>query len=973
MKKDSPISRSIANQFTRHYLIASVIPTILLLILVMASIMIARNYLADLITKSTYDLNQDAKRSLQQLGEEIIAAKAGDVSRQIAMYFRMYPDKTFPEMRKDPLFMSLAVQKVGATGYTALTEVNTWLFLVHPNAKLNDTDMRPLAKKMPAWWKIIQEAMAAEGTASGYYDWREPDGSFRKKFMVVTPVGVKHKGITIWVSATTYIDEFSVPVLKMKNKADAIVGSYQQYVSRQLILFSGFAGLIILLTFLGIYIWGRRVGLRYIAPITQLAETAKELGQGKWNVQLPDFVLRREDEIGVMAQSFSRMSGQLKETFSNLEKRVAELRQAQAALKTSEEHYRSLFDGIPAGLYRSTPDGHFLDVNPAMAHMLGYPDREALLSVSVQDLYDNTDDRSHWMTRMKESGEIQAYEMRLHKYDGSPIWVENSARAVMDASGAVLHYEGSLKDTTERRETNAALKKSEENFRTLYEESQKAQEVYRSLINSSADAIVLYDMGMFVTYISPMFTTIFGWTAGELMGKSIDFVPESEVEATLAVICKVLEQGTPCQGFDTRRTTKDGRLIDVGLSASRYNDHEGKPAGILVMLRDISEAKRIEEHLQQVERLEAIATLAGGIAHDFNNLLTVIQGTVSMLIHAAKESDPQYKHFVNIEKQVNRGSRLTKQLLGYARKGKYYVKPLNLNDIITESADTLRQTRKDIRIHYHLADNLRAVEADVYQIEQVFMNLFINAADAMSAGGDLTLATKNIHAADIPDKLRETKTGDYVLFTAGDTGIGMDKKTMDRIFEPFFTTKAVNKGTGLGLASAYGIIKNHGGVIDVISEPGTGTIFSIYLPASDKKISLNISQTKKALQGKETILIIDDEKPVLEVASEMLKAIGYMTIKAESGRQGLEIYKQDRDRIDLVILDMIMPEMSGSDVFDRLREINPQAAVLLASGYSIDGNATEILNRGCNGFIQKPFGLENLSEKISSILKGRCQ
>ena len=962
-------SRSIINQFSRHYLFASIIPIIFLLILILAGVELTRNYLAGLMTQSTRDLNLDAERSLQQLGEEIIMAKAKDVARQIEMYFRAHPDKTFAQMRKDPLFMGLAIQKVGKTGYTALTEVNTWMFLVHPNAKLHDTDMRPLAKKMPDWWKIVQRAVEAEATESGYYNWREPDSSFRKKFMVVTPVGVKHKGITIWVSATTYIDEFSVPVLNMRKKSEAIVDSFKQYETRQLIRFSMFAGLTLLLTFVGIYFWGRRVGLSYIVPITQLAETAKHLGEGKWEAHLPDHVLQRKDEIGVMAQSFSRMSGQLKETFSNLEQRMTELRQTRDALKASEEHYRSLFDGIPIGLYRSSPEGNFLDVNPVAAQSLGYPDRATLLSTNITELYFHPDERAAWMARMRESGGTQANEVRLRKHDGSPVWMENSSRTVYDESGAVLYYEGSLKDTTERRLAEAALKESEENFKALYEESQRIQEVYRSLINSSADAIVTCDLNERVTYVSPMFTTIFGWRSEELIGKSLPLDPEPEKEASRAAIGKVTENGTPCHDFQTRRTTKDGQIIDVSISASRYNDHAGKPAGILIILRDISAAKRMEEHLQQVERLEAIATLAGGIAHDFNNLLTVIQGTISLLLYSTPSSDANYQHFVNIEKQAHRGSQLTKQLLGYARKGKYFIKPIHLNDIVMESAETLCRTRKDIRMHYQLAADIHPVEADRYQMEQVFMNLFINAADAMSEGGEITLTTNNIDATDIPGKLRESKTGTYVLLTIEDTGIGMDKKTMDRIFEPFFTTKTINKGTGLGLASVYGIVNSHGGMIDVSSEVGRGTKFSIYLPASDKKISAEIVKQKKALQGKGTILLIDDEKPVLDVASEMLSFIGYTTIKAGSGRQALDIYEQNKDRIDMVILDMIMPDMSGSEVFDHLREMNPHVAVLLASGYSIDGRAIEILNRGCNDFIQKPFTMEDLAEKMKGILK----
>ncbi len=981
MHKKPAASRSIANQFTRHYLAVSIIPVILLLVLIIISAVATRNYLNNLITNSTYDLNKDAEHSLQQLGEQIIQAKSRDIARQIEIYFRMHPHTDIRDMRKDPFFMELALQQVGKTGYTAITEarkpgdrptpgmsLEPVIFRVHKNPAFYDRDMSHLGKAMPEFWAICKRGLDGVETA-GYYNWREPDGTFRKKYLYVTPVKTPLNGITIMVSATTYIDEFSLPVVTMRQKAHIVVDNYKNFVSRQIAIFIACAALIVALTILGIFFWGRRTGLRYIGPITQLADTAQKVGEGKWDIQVPSNALEREDEIGVMARSFSHMSQQIKETFSALEQHVLELKQAQDALKISEEHYRSLFDGIPVGLYRSTPDGKFLDVNPMMVQMTGYPDRESFMHSTAEDLYASPRERALWQAQLHRNEGIHPFEIRTKKYDGTEIWVEDYSRAVRDPAGNILYYEGSIKDITERIHANRALKKSEENFKTLYEESKRAQEVYRSLINSSADAIVIYDMEGCVTYTSPMFTTIFGWRTDELVGKMLPFVPESEKNATWDVVVKVSQMGIPCQGFETRRLTKDGRIIDVSLSASRYNDHEEKPAGLLVILRDISAAKRMEAHLQQVERLEAIATLAGGIAHDFNNLLMVIQGTVSLLLYATHESDANYKHFVNIEKQVHRGSHLTKQLLGYARKGKYDIKPLKLNETISENLETLRQTRKDIRIHVHLEENLHVVEADPYQMEQVFMNLFINAADAMESGGDLTIRLKNIPATDIPERLRENRTGAYIVIAVEDTGIGMDKKTVDRIFEPFFTTKAVNKGTGLGLASVYGIVKNHGGAIDVSSEPGMGTTFYIYLPASDKIAPLRTPARRKKVGGQGTVLIIDDEKPVLDITSDILSSIGYTVLKAESGRQGIDLYCREQKRIDLVILDMIMPDISGGDVFDILKEIHPEIAVLLASGYSMDGRAREILARGCKGFIQKPFSMEDLADKVSGMIQ----
>jgi PAS domain S-box-containing protein len=462
MSKHSSASRSIINQFRRHYLAASIIPIFFFLILILLVTVMTRSYLNALITKSTYDLNQDAERNLQQLGEKIIMTTAKDVARQIEMYFRMHPDKTFPEMRKDPLFMGLAIQKVGQTGYTALTEVNTWLFLVHPNAKLNDTDMRPLAKKMPDWWKIIEKAVATEATNSGYYNWREPDGSFRKKFMVVTPIGVKHKGITIWVSATTYIDEFTIPVQKMKLKADAIVASYQQYVFRQSIGFISIAALIILLTFAVIYLWGRRTGMRYIAPIAQLAETAKQLGEGKWEARPPDNVVQRQDEIGIMAQSFSHMAGQLKKTFSDLEQHIAELKQARDALKASEERYRGIIDNIVDVYYRTDRKGRLMMVSPSGINLLGYDSAADVMGREVGEyFYYSAEERKQFLSALEKNGSVRDFEVTLKDRNNNPITVSTSSRYYYDEKGKILGVEGIYRDIRGRKREEEERQKLE--------------------------------------------------------------------------------------------------------------------------------------------------------------------------------------------------------------------------------------------------------------------------------------------------------------------------------------------------------------------------------------------------------------------------------------------------------------------------------------------------------------------------------
>jgi len=396
-------------------------------------------------------------------------------------------------------------------------------------------------------------------------------------------------------------------------------------------------------------------------------------------------------------------------------------------------------------------------------------------------------------------------------------------------------------------------------------------------------------------------------------------------------------------------------------------------------VRDVTERRRAEEErkklevqLQAAQKMEAIGTLAGGIAHDFNNILMGIQGNASLLEIRLEGGHPGREKVKNIEKYVESGTHLSRQLLGFARRGKYNVKASDLNDIIEKTASMFARTRKEIRVHRQLAPDLMTVEVDRGQIEQVLLNLYINAWQAMPNGGDLYLITENITLDENYVQPYRVKPGRFVKVTVADTGVGIDEKDLHRIFEPFFTTKAMGRGTGLGLASAYGIIKSHGGHINVYSEKDHGTTFNFYLPASQRTVVAEAKAVAPTLRkGQETILLTDDEEMIIDVGCGLLRELGYTVIPARSGPEALAIYRERHADIDLVVMDMIMPGMSGGETFDRLKQINPRVKVLLSSGYSINGQASQIMERGCDGFIQKPFNLQQLSTKLRQILDGK--
>jgi len=496
----------------------------------------------------------------------------------------------------------------------------------------------------------------------------------------------------------------------------------------------------------------------------------------------------------------------------------------------------------------------------------------------------------------------------------------------------------------------------------------QSEEKYRIVLETNPDPVVVYDMEGKVTYFNRAFTNVFGWTLEECFGKSMDvFVPGDAWPETKMMINKVLS-GENFSGIETRRFTKEGSIIPVSISGAIYMGEDGDPMGSVINLRDISEQKELVIQLQQAQKMEAVGTLAGGIAHDFNNLLMGIQGCTSLLSFDIDSNHPNFEYLNRIEDYIKNAANLTKQLLGFARRGKYEIKPTDMNEIINKSSDMFGRTKKEIVIHKKSQADIWAVEVDPSQIEQVILNLYVNAWQAMAGTGELYLQTENVILDDNDVKPYGVKSGRYVKISVTDTGAGIDETIQHRIFDPFFTTKEMSRGTGLGLASAYGIIKSHGGFINVYSREGDGTTFNIFLPASEKKILKETMLQKEIIKGTETVLLVDDEEMIIDVGRDVLEKLGYEVLIAKSGKEAIEIYRMNQKKIDMVILDMVMPEMGGGDTYDKLRDVNPNIKVLLSSGYSIDGQASKILSRGCDGFIQKPFDIKTLSLEIRKTL-----
>ncbi len=638
---------------------------------------------------------------------------------------------------------------------------------------------------------------------------------------------------------------------------------------------------------------------------------------------------------------------------------ITEKIKTEERLRNSEERYRKITSTITDYIYTVyLKNGNPVKTihGPGCIAVTGYSEEEFEQDPYLWIRIVYPDDRSIVEKHAKnlEKGiESSPIEHRIFHKNGEIRWVQNTPVLHYNEEGNLLSYDGLIKDITERKKTEIALKESEEK--------------YRLMIENANDAIFIVQEG-FIKFPNRRSIDISGYSEEELTRTPFhNFIYQDDKDIVLNIHRKRLSGLEVPATYSFRVLKRNGEIVWVEISAVLIT-WEGKPA-TLNFLRDITHQRRLEEQLLHAQKMEAIGTLAGGIAHNFNNLLMGILGYTSLMLLKTDENHPFYKKLKIIEKLVESGSELTRQLLGFAREGKYDSRTIDINDLIIETSEMFISTKKEITLQRNLQKDLYLVEADRGQIEQVLINIYLNAWQAMPSGGKLYIETQNIFLDENESVTYDLNPGKYVKINITDTGTGMDEDTVRRIFEPFFTTKGPGEGTGLGLASAYGIIKNHGGTIKVYSEKGHGTTFTIYLPSSDKEVLQKHAPVDlKPYEGDETILIVDDEKISTEAVRELLGALGYKVLTVKSGREALEIYKSNLKEIKLVILDMIMPDMSGKETFEKLMEMNKNLKVLLSSGYSINGEALKLLKMGCKGFIQKPFRVEELTRKIREIL-----
>ncbi len=635
------------------------------------------------------------------------------------------------------------------------------------------------------------------------------------------------------------------------------------------------------------------------------------------------------------------------------DKRNAEraLRESERALRESEARYRSVFEGSTATMIVEE-DMTISMVNTTFEKLTGYSKEEVEgLLPATAFLLPHDVDKVKEYHRKRSDG---AHDIP-REYEILSVHKKGHIKDILITVGMIPGTRKrvcSLVDITESKQSEIALRKSEERYRALFDHNP-----IETIIVDREARVTGYNL------------------AKKLSGSRLPAVNQDVMykdyasKHTLNMLDELKECIRSGQSKEFLETEYEETFLDIKIAP--FSE------GAIITTVDVtgrkqSEAqqKNLENQLQQAQKMKAIGTLAGGIAHDFNNLLMGIQGNASLLLLDMDSSHPHYEKLRNIEQYVRDGAELTGQLLGFARGGKYEVKPTDLNMLVKKSSGMFGRTKKEIKIHKKFQQDIWMVEADQGQIEQTLLNIYVNAWQAMPGGGEIYLQTENITLDDTYVMPHNLTPGNYVKISVTDTGTGMNEETVKRVFDPFFTTKEMGRGTGLGMASAYGIIKNHNGIITVYSEEEIGTTFNIYLPALDESVGNRPPARKKEkpLMGDETILLVDDEDLIIDVGGEILNFLGYTVHLARSGQEAVEIYEKKGSQIDLVILDMIMPDMGGSETYDALKKINPSIKVLLSSGYSINGQAREIMERGCDGFIQKPFSIEKISQKLRELI-----
>ncbi|MDZ7699888.1 MAG: PAS domain S-box protein [Deltaproteobacteria bacterium] len=682
--------------------------------------------------------------------------------------------------------------------------------------------------------------------------------------------------------------------------------------------------------------------------------------------QAEALIRERPDETSKSPLDILELIQELEVHQTELEIQNEELRRTQEELSTLHREYENLYEFAPCGYLTLNPKGIITHINLTGLTLLGGP-RTHVLHQGMSQFIEPGQEDSLLSARKKsaETGEKQSVEFPLRRGKGTPVWVRADIEADRDDAGAVIQWRVVLVDITEHKQAQEALFRSEEK--------------YRSLFNSIRDAILVADTDRKIMSCNPAFTELFGHSEKEITGKETRYVYESEVQFTEMGERLKENMDNPHFLHTIHYRKRSGEVFPGETNVFYLRDTDGNINGFIGLIRDITERQKAEEakvrleaQLQQAQKMESVGRLAGGVAHDFNNKLTSILGYAELAMGRLDPSHALYGDLKQILEAGKQSVNIVRQLLAFARKQTIAPKVMILNDTVEQMLRMLRRLiGEDIDLAWEPDANIWPVKMDPSQIDQILANLCVNARDAIEGVGKVTIETENVeldeaycagHAGFVP--------GEYVMLAVSDDGAGMDKETLANVFEPFFTTKAVGKGTGLGLSTVYGIVKQNHGFVNAYSEPGKGTTFRIYLPRHEGEAEgkAEAVESEIPLGRGETILIVEDEKTVLQLGKMILERLGYTVLAAESPVEAVEIVRKESGEIHLLMTDVVMPRMSGKALVEEIQNIRPDIKTLFMSGYTANAIAHQgVLDEGVH-FIQKPFGLKSLARKVRGAL-----
>ena len=650
-----------------------------------------------------------------------------------------------------------------------------------------------------------------------------------------------------------------------------------------------------------------------------------------------------------------------KPTYEELKKRIQKFEQADRSLQKERELLSTILENNPHGIALIDNNDQYLYINPCFTKITGYklkdiPSKKQWFKKAYPDIDYRKKVAKAWGKDSFKQGMREDRAFRIRCKNGRSKQIEFRSTFLKNQTISVLT------DVTQQRETQEALRESEEKLKAIFE--------------ANPDPVAVYNAKGYPLYLNSAFNQVFGWCLNELQGKRIPFVPVDQEQITNLKIKEIYESGNPVR-FETKRLSRQGQTIDILLSAAIIKDIQGINNGLVVNLRDITEQKKIEEQLRQSQKMEAIGTLAGGIAHDFNNILSGIFGYAQLTEMSLDDPDQARKKLGQLVKGAQRAKGLVQQILMFSRQTEHKKNPLKLFIIVKEAVKFLHSTiPASIEIQEKILSRA-TVLADPTQTHQVVMNLCTNAYHAMhDSGGVLSVDLNDVEITEQENPtVNSYLPGNYVKLEVRDTGHGMDKKTLERIFDPYFSTKTIDKGTGLGLAVVDGIIKEHNGFIKTDSKVGGGSIFQVFWPIIQQHGSNNFFEKNQTglPRGTEQIMLVDDETDILVSSQEILEKHGYKVASFKDGESALQSFKEDQGLFDLVITDMTMPQMAGDELAAKILKIRKDIPIILCTGFSEAISEEKALSSGFKGFLMKPIGMKDFVNKIREVLDTRIK